>query len=330
LRLTRKLPHAILLHGPRGVGKLEFAKEAAALLLCQRAFAGAKLREACGECTACVLHRQGNHPDFFLIQPEADAPEPADAETEQASASAAEKKKKPSKQVLIGQIRDLLENIQTGTHQGGRRVILLHPAETMNSHTANALLKTLEEPPSDTVMILVSNEPERLLPTLRSRCQSLGFGEPDRELALKWLKEKDINYAADLLARCGGAPLSAFEAAGEESGLDYGVLMANLATAQDPLACAELLTGVEPAIAVDCLQRWVSDLVMFGLSGRTRYFPGYETAIASAVRLAPVLSLLRLARRLTELRAIARHPVNARLFADRLALDYAEAVRPAH
>jgi DNA polymerase-3 subunit delta' len=329
LRLTRKLPHAILLHGPRGIGKLEFARNAAALLLCQRAFAGADLREACGQCTACLLHRQGNHPDFFLIQPEADAPELADADADQPVASAAEKKKKPSKQILIAQIRDVLENIQTGTHQGGRRVILLNPAETMNAATANALLKTLEEPPSDTIMLLVSNEPERLLPTIRSRCQGLGFGEPDRALALKWLKEKEIKNAANLLARYGGAPLSAMEAASEESGLDYSALTANLAAALDPLACAELLVGVEPAIAVDCLQRWVSDLVMFGLSGRVRYFPSHEAEIGGTARLAPVLSLLRLSRRLTELRAIARHPVNVRLFAERLAMDYADAVRPA-
>jgi DNA polymerase III subunit delta' len=325
----RKLPHAILLHGPRGIGKLEFAREAAAMLLCQRAYAGAELRQACGECKACLLHRQGNHPDFFLIQPEADAPEPADADADQPVSSAAEKKKKPSKQILIAQIRNVLENIQTGTHQGGRRVILLNPAETMNAATANALLKTLEEPPSDTIMLLVSNEPERLLPTIRSRCQSLGFGEPDRERALKWLKEKEINDASNLLARCGGAPLSAAEAAGEESGLDYGALTANLAAAQDPLACADLLAGVEPAMAVDTLQRWVSDIVMFALVGRTRYFPGYEAAISGAAGLAPALSILRLARRLTELRAIARHPVNVRLFAERLAIDYAEAVRPA-
>jgi DNA polymerase-3 subunit delta' len=319
----------MLLHGPRGIGKLEFAREAAALLLCQRAYTGTELREACGVCTACLLHRQGNHPDFFLIQPEADAPEPSDADADQAVSTAAEKKKKPSKQILIAQIRDVLEKIQTGAHQGGRRVILLNPAETMNAATANALLKTLEEPPADTVMLLVSNEPERLLPTIRSRCQSLGFGVPDRELALKWLKEKEINDAANLLARYGGAPLSAMEAAAEESGLDYGALTANLAAAQDPLACADLLAGVEPAIAVDTLQRWVSDMVMFALSGRTRYFPAYEAAISGAVRLTPALSLLRLSRRLSELRAIARHPVNVRLFAERLAIDYAEAVRPA-
>jgi DNA polymerase-3 subunit delta' len=179
-------------------------------------------------------------------------------------------------------------------------------------------------------MLLVSSEPERLLPTIRSRCQSLGFGEPDRGLALKWLKENEIKDAANLLARYGGAPLLARDAAGEESALNYDVLLANLAAAPDPLACADIMVGAEPVLAVDCLQRWVSDIVMFRLSGRTRYFPAFEAAITGVARSAPTLSLLRFSRRLAELRAIAQHPVNPRLFAERLALDYADAVRPSH
>lgn len=321
------MPHAILLYGPRGTGKFEFAKAATGFLLCQRAQSGGDLNEACGECKACVLQRQGNHPDFFLVQPEADAVDAGDADAEPIAVSAGDKRKKPSKQIKIAQIREVLERIQTGTHQGGRRVILIAPAEAMNTATANALLKTLEEPPPDTVMILVSSEPERLLPTIRSRCQSLGFGEPRRELALEWLEQQGIKDGQDLLARFGGAPLSALEASAE-SGLDYRALIERLAAAEDPLACAELL-GAEPAAAVDCLQRWVSDVVMFGLSGRIRYFPGFKTAIAGVASSAPMIPLLRFSRKLVELRAIAQFPVNPRLFAERLAMDYAEAVRPA-
>jgi DNA polymerase III subunit delta' len=111
LRIAQKMPHAILLHGPRGIGKFEFAKTAAALLLCQRAPAGAELRAACGECAACMLYAGGNHPDFFLVQPEADAAEATDADGEQAGSTAEEKKKKPSKQIRIDQVRQVLENI---------------------------------------------------------------------------------------------------------------------------------------------------------------------------------------------------------------------------
>jgi DNA polymerase III subunit delta' len=207
-------------------------------------------------------------------------------------------------------------------------VILLSPAEAMNANTANALLKTLEEPPPETVMLLVSSEPERLLPTVRSRCQSLGFGEPDRNLALKWLEERGIKDAAALLARYGGSPLSAADAAAEGPRLDYPALINTLAAAPDPLALSELLAVAEPVTAVDCLQRWVCDLVMYRWSGRTRYFPAHEAAIAGVSGSAAMPSLLGFSRRLAELRSIAQHPVNPRLFAERLALDYAAAVGP--
>jgi DNA polymerase-3 subunit delta' len=321
LRLARKIPHGLLLHGPKGVGKFEFAKAAADFLLCQRADAG--LTQACGECSACLLQAQGNHPDFFLIQPEADAAEAVDGEAEQ---SAADRKKKPSKQIKISQIRDLLDVIQTGTHQGGRRVILLAPAEAMNTATANALLKTLEEPPPDTVILLVSSEPDRLLPTIRSRCQGMAFGEPDTGLALGWLKEGEVKDAVNLLARYGGAPLLAKAAAAEESGLDFDALIAGLASPQDPLACADAMSGAEPIAVVDGLQRWVSDLLTFALAGSVRYFPGHLAAISAVAKTASPLALLRFSRRLVELRAIAQFPVNPRLFAERVALDYADAV----
>jgi DNA polymerase-3 subunit delta' len=322
LQIARKLPHALLLHGPKGVGKFEFAKAAAQFLLCHRA--GSGFVQACGECGACVLQAHGNHPDFFLIQPEADAADIADGEAEQSPAD--NKKKKPSKQIKISQVRDLLDAIQTGTHQGGRRVILLAPAEAMNTATANALLKTLEEPPPDTVMLLVSSEPDRLLPTIRSRCQGLAFGEPDVALALGWLEQSDVKDAVNLLARYGGAPLLAHDAAIEDSGLDFETLIAGLTRTRDPLACADAMSGAEPVAIVDGMQRWVSDLVTFALAGSVRYFPGRTAAIAAVAKAAPPLALLRFSRRLTELRAIAQFPVNPRLFAERLALDYADAV----
>jgi DNA polymerase III subunit delta' len=316
------MPHAILLHGPRGIGKLEFAKSAAGLLLCTRAHGNAAATEACGECPGCLLYRGGNHPDFFLLQPEADAD---NTEVAEAAQAAGEKKKKPSTQIKIGQIREVIDLIQTGTHQGGARVILLAPAEAMNAATANALLKTLEEPPTDTVLLLVSNEPERLLPTIRSRCQALAFGTPDRQLALNWLKENGIEKPEASLARFGGAPLLAFAAA-EESAFDYERLIERLTGPADPFACADLILTAEVPAAVDWMQRWVADLLSLRLAGSIRYHPGFEAALRKVGDAADPLSLMRFARRLTELRAISHHPVNARLFAERLALDYFEAV----
>ena len=324
-RLLPQLPHAILIHGAAGTGKLEFAKEAAALLLCRSPAQRGNAQAACGECASCTLLRLGNHPDFFHVQPEADAAGTADAT--EAGEPGGEKRKKLSSQIRIEQIRDLTDSIQTGTHQGGRRVLLISPAEAMNKATANALLKTLEEPPPGTVILLVSGNPDRLLPTLRSRCQRIALGEPDRDLALGWLKQQGVADPEGGLALAGGAPLRALEAAGAEAAIDHDYLIQRLALSGDAFAAADAMVKSEPIASVDWMQRWVCDVLMLQLGGRIRYHPRYEKEIRGVAQKAPPLSLLRFARRLAEFRAIASHPVNPRLFAENLALGYVESVR---
>jgi DNA polymerase-3 subunit delta' len=328
LRLVPRLPHAILLHGPKGTGKLEFARSAAGLLLCNVPAMFADRQQACGKCPSCLLYAIGNHPDFFHVQPEADTVD-GEGGSEGTQANA-DKRKKPSTQIRIGQIRDVVDNIQSGTHQGGRRVILVAPAEAMNSATANALLKTLEEPPSQTVILLVANEPERLLPTIRSRCQAIGFGEPDRRSSLTWLEGKGIPDAEARLALFGGSPLAALDSAENGAGPDFRTLVDRFTSADDALSCADALGSAEPQVAVDWLQRWTTDVLLFRLSGRIRYHPGFEAALRPVAQAAPIRSMLNFLRALAEYRRIARHPVNARLYVERLALDYFECVRATH
>src|ERR1035437_5332836 len=158
-----QLPHALLISGQRGIGKSEFARSFAESLLCETPTATA---QACGTCAACGWLAQGNHPDFRLLQPEALA-------VEEGEATDSSGKKKPSQQITIDQVRALDDFLHVGTHRQGARVILVNPAEAMNRSTANSLLKSLEEPIASTLFILVSSESERLLPTIRSRCQAL-------------------------------------------------------------------------------------------------------------------------------------------------------------
>ena len=142
-----RLPHALLLSGQRGIGKFALARQFAESLLCEQPGVA---QEACGHCAACGWLRQGNHPDFRLLQPEALAGEAAGSEPD-ASGS----KKKPSQQITIDQIRDLDEFLHVGTHRQGARIVLIHPAEAMNRATANAILKSLEEPIPGTLFLLV-------------------------------------------------------------------------------------------------------------------------------------------------------------------------------
>jgi DNA polymerase-3 subunit delta' len=156
-----QLPHSLLLSGPRGLGKFDLARAFAASLLCENPLQNGN---ACGSCLACNWLSQGNHPDFRLLQPDALAESEGEEGTE-----VKESGKKASQQITIDQVRGLDDFLHVGTHRHGLRVVIVCPAEAMNRSTANALLKTLEEPAAGTLFLLVSNEPERLLPTIRSR-----------------------------------------------------------------------------------------------------------------------------------------------------------------
>src|SRR5687768_5611140 len=172
LAARERLPHALLVHGPAGIGKVQFARALAAAVLCE----SPRGASACGRCPSCHWFSQGNHPDFREILPEAAAEDDeADGEAETGKAEKAK-----SLVIKIDQIRAVADFIALSTHRAGYRVLLLHPAEALQPAGANALLKTLEEPPPRTLIAMVSDRPSRLLPTLLSRCRKLALGAPPR------------------------------------------------------------------------------------------------------------------------------------------------------
>ncbi|HEX9433116.1 MAG TPA: DNA polymerase III subunit delta', partial [Burkholderiales bacterium] len=169
LKKRERLPHAILLHGPRGVGKLALAERMAQLLLCEHA---EPAKRPCGTCDGCRWYLSGNHPDFRRLEPEAIAKLPPPAEEEEGSSEAApaRRTKQPSLVITVDQVRGLADFLNVGSHRGKLRIALIHPADDLQlPSAANALLKGLEEPPSGAIFILVSHRPARLLPTVRSR-----------------------------------------------------------------------------------------------------------------------------------------------------------------
>jgi DNA polymerase III subunit delta' len=180
----QRLPHALVLSGPAGIGKLRLARAFLEALLCQQPQAGL----ACGRCQSCHLAAAGSHPDLALLMPE-----------------------EKSKVIKIDQVRDLVSFFSKTAQYGGRRVALLTPAESMNRNAQNALLKTLEEPGAGAFLLLLCDQPSRLLPTVRSRCQQRQLGVPEQSVAQAWLAEQtgNDNSARALLAAAGGAPLKA-------------------------------------------------------------------------------------------------------------------------
>lgn len=164
---SKSLPHAFLFSGQEGVGKTNLAGNLAAFLLCEAAAGVSDKTEACGRCKQCKLFEAETHPDFKLIQPE-----------------------EGSSSIKVDQIRNLVEFFGHSSQQGGRKVTVLVPAESLNINAANALLKTLEEPSLNSVIILVSHQPGMLLPTIRSRCQAVDFGIPAESETIDWLMEQ--------------------------------------------------------------------------------------------------------------------------------------------
>src|SRR5690606_26538352 len=204
---TERFAHAWLIHGLPGIGKRSFALAAARALLCEQKRGGT----ACGECQACRWMAAGNHPDFRRVRPDA----VAQAEGEINEETAASAKSSPSKEIRIEQVRNLAGWFGTATHRGGWRVAVIYPAHAMNLYTANALLKVLEEPPSNTVFLLTADAPDRLLPTIVSRCRRLPLAIPSEETAVHWLADLGVETPHAWLAAAGGAPLRALQSAKE-------------------------------------------------------------------------------------------------------------------
>lgn len=179
-----RLAHALLLVGPPGVGKRQFIRTFGKRLLCQApAPAG-----ACGQCHACHLWQAGNQPDLVTIEPE-----------------------ESGKAIRVDAIRGYLEKAGL-TAQGHWRLVIIDPADAMNMAAANSILKTLEEPTANTLMVLISEHPERLPATIQSRCQRLDFLPPKREVAKQWLAPRVSNATPDLLLDLANeAPLKALE-----------------------------------------------------------------------------------------------------------------------
>ncbi len=181
-----RLPHALLLSGPAGLGKQDFAGRFSRAILCDSPLQDGS---ACGNCRGCTLMQAGSHPDYLLVAPEEEG-----------------------KGIGINAVRELARFQALKSQYGRQRVIQLQPADALNPNSANALLKTLEEPAGDTLLLLSTDRPMALLPTIRSRCQQVVFrpiSTPDAQ-TLGWMKQQGVSTSPDeLLQIAGGAPLLA-------------------------------------------------------------------------------------------------------------------------
>lgn len=322
LARANRLPHALLLRGREGIGKLAFAEALAQALLCENRRPDGR---ACRSCAACKWMEQGSHPDFRRLEPEilSESRDPREDSEKEGS------EKKPSLEIKIEQVRGIAGFIAMTTHRNGAKVVLIHPADSLNPNAGNALLKNLEEPPPQTYFLLVAHRWDQLLPTIRSRCEQVVLTAPSREAARAWLEQQGLRDAELALAHAGGAPLLAL-AADEDYWRQRQALLSAISRPQfNALASAEQLRETAPRRALAWLQKWAFDLVSHKVTGVVRYNPDHVDAIAAAAGRIDLVEALRFQRRMVRLQRIVSHPLNARLFLEHLLLEYSALVRNA-
>ena len=315
------LPHALLLRGRAGTGKQEFALDLAQTLLCSTNKLVNEFNvRACGVCPSCVWFAEGNHPDFRLITPE-DAENTEDAPVK--------KKATKKSQISVAQIRQLIDYLSLSSHQvKGARVILISPAETLNLASANALLKMLEEPPANTLFLLVTGQPQRLLATILSRCQAIDMPLPSKTEALAWLKTQAVKDAENVLDYAGGAPLLALQIAEEGETRFNLVKNLSLGARLDPFACAPLFLSIGMERALEALQKWVFDLAAYQLTQVLHYHVQHTSALQVLCKSVNLKALLGFQDKLLDAKKTANHPLSNELQLENLLLQYTQIFKP--
>jgi DNA polymerase-3 subunit delta' len=289
--------HALLVHAPGALGQFDLALALAQAWLCETPQAHGR---ACGQCASCRLMQSQSHADFHLLLPEALREPLGWSRGEGEGGEAPSSKAKPSREIRVQELRAAIEWSQKTAGRGGAKVLLIHPAEAMNTVTANALLKTLEEPPGRLRIVLTAADPEALLPTVRSRCQRLPIAVPEPTVAAAWLQAHGIARPDVLLAAAGGQPQAAL--AMQEEGIDAAAWASLPDAVRRGQGASPLAAWPVPRV-VEALHKLCHDLLALQAGGQPRYFA--TEALASAMQPAPTLESLLAWQR--ELLAAARH-----------------------
>jgi len=313
------LHHALLIEGPPGIGKQDFALGLAAALLCEASDAAGR---ACGACLACGWFAQGSHPDFRWLRPEAKDPD-----------FVARKDRKPSRHIRVEQIRTIASFVNIGAHRAGRKIVLIEPAETMNNVSANALLKTLEEPAGNTVFLLVCGHPDALPATVRSRCRRLALAPPPAAGAAEWLAATagiDAAEAATWVAAAGGAPLLAQRLAEPVGATAHRTVLETLARFPDiaVVDAAASLHQFDADAWIPVVRAWATDLARVLGGAPPRFLPGERARLEVLAKKTSLERVLRLEADLAATAVATEQPLNPRLLAEGVMLRCCEAFEP--
>jgi len=300
--------HAWLLQGASGLGQYTLGLDLAMGWLCERPLEGGA---ACLECGSCHAIRVRTHADLFVLMPETFMQELAWPLSEKAQDDIDQKKRKPSREIRVEAMRDAVEFSQRTSARGRGKVVLVYPAERMNHITANALLKTLEEPPGDVRFVLTSEAAHQLLPTIRSRCLGHPMRWPAHAESLAWMAGQGVEGAdaAVLLRAAGGRPEDALRMArAGRTARGWSALPKAVARGD-----AGALSDCSPAQAVDALQKVCHDLLAQRAGAQPRFFDADDLPTGGTLQ-----SLGQWWQSLTRSARTAEHPFNPGLMLEAL------------
>jgi DNA polymerase-3 subunit delta' len=244
-----RLHHAYLFLGPEGVGKRTIAGFLAQAIYCRE-----RSEDFCGSCSDCVRVQKGNQPDVRTVEPALG-----------------------KKEISIQQVREIERHLSYRSFTGGKKIAIIDPAALMNLPAQNALLKTLEEPPQDSLIILISASLGGLLPTVRSRCLMLCFGPLPREAIVKYLvgnQGKTAEEAATLAALAMGSLGAAIKMDDREH-LERRRGWAEMFCSLSAESCRAALTAAETLAGdreeslefLQWVESWYRDLLIYAVTG---------------------------------------------------------------
>jgi DNA polymerase III subunit delta' len=297
MQAAERMPHAILIHAGLGTGGEWLARWAAALVLCPTPVRGiADAYRPCGDCASCARVGAGQHPDLTWVRPLED-----------------------SQQIRIEQIRELCAELALTSHQGGYKVAVIEPADSLNRFAANALLKTLEEPAPRTLIVLVAAQPSRLPATLRSRCQRVEVRRPSRAESLEWLASAhgagDWSAVLDVIGEAPMAAAALDPAATAELRTETWRALEEVHSGRtDAQATAERWSRSELPLRLACVENWLTERIRRSLP--TAPESAELRATAQPPRQDSVMNtrtLFRLLDGVRDLRAALATPVNRSL-----------------
>ena len=311
---NEKLPHALIFKGKEGIGKYDFARMFAKSYLCQSPISNHLPCEACSSCEWFP----DSHPDFKHIAPiESDDDESSKRKTVR------------KKNIAIHQIRELSEYLELSAHQeSGRRIVLIEPADSLNQAASNALLKILEEPPENTLFILVTSQAQKLIATIRSRCQLLELRGPSLDEAMVFLDGQKIAYEKSLLSFTGGSPFNAMKELENQSERSVITQLLSQGHKVDitKINYSRLTQGLD--WTVNMIQKWAFDLLLSFHTQQSYYFKAEEARIDSQAKQLNLDALLLFVNELNELKKIASHPVNQELQLQNIFIKYKQIFEP--